>query len=246
VCTASWLRHEGALRLLFNRDELRTREPAMPPRLFETGGTRWAAPLDGRAGGTWLGISERGAVMALLNRSEGRRPAESESRGRLIPDLLPAADPERLVGSLAGRDLVRFAPFRLLALWHDREPGLVAGWDGHRLEIEEVDSRLGLLCSSGLGDDRATTARGAVWNEARRRHPFDLAAHRAFHRDHTPQPSAWSVCVHRDDARSVSLTEAELEAGRSRLVYHDAPPCETGERFEIELSAAGHPAPQPG
>jgi len=179
--------------------------------------------------------------MALLNRSEGRRPSETESRGRLIPELLPNADPELLVANLAGRDLSRFAPFRLLTLWHDRETGIVAGWDGRQLDLEEVDSRLGLLCSSGLGDERATAARSGVWDAACHRVPFDLEAHRAFHRDHAPQPSAWSVCVHRDDARSVSLTEVELEDGRVRLAYHDAPPCEAGERFELALVTAVRP-----
>jgi len=236
VCTASWLKRDGALRLLFNRDELRTREPALPPEVVESGGTRWLAPRDGRAGGTWIGVSERGVAMALLNRSEGSRPAQSESRGGLIPDLLPDAEPERLAAALAGRDLSRLAPFRLLTLWRERETGLVVGWDGRRLEVAETPSGLGLLCSSSLGDERATAARGAVWEAARgSTEPFDLAAHRAFHRDHSPAPSAWSVCMHRDDARSISFSEVELRADGVRLAYHDAPPCEPGERYELAL-----------
>jgi hypothetical protein len=240
VCTASWLSEAGTLRLLFNRDELRSREPALPPARFDGPFGRWIAPRDGRAGGTWIAASERGTVLAILNRSEGTRPAEATSRGLLIPELLPAADSAALAALLARRDLAAFAPFRLLALWRDLPRGAVAGWDGARIDFDEVEAAEGLLCSSSLGDERVTGTRGAVW-AARRAAAARWTAerHRDFHRDHTPGPSAWSVCMHRDDAQSVSLTAVELTRDEIRLAYHDAPPCQPGTWHEARLPAAG-------
>jgi len=240
VCTASWLTLDATLRLGFNRDELRTREPARPPELFEGAAGRWIAPRDGRAGGTWIAASERGAVLALLNRSEGAPPPAATSRGLLIPELLAAAGPEELVAALARRDLAAYAPFRLLGLWRGVATGVVAGWDGVALAADAVDAAAGLLCSSSLGDARVAATRGAVWSRQRAAGgPRDAAAHDAFHRDHTPEPSAWSVCMHRDDARSVSFTAVELGPAAVRLVYHDAPPCLPGARHEASLPLAG-------
>jgi len=243
VCTASWLRRESALHLFFNRDELRSREPAWPPRASESNGVRWIAPADGRAGGAWIAATEHGLALALLNRSEGSRPAAAVSRGTLIPRLAGTVDPDQLVGRLASSPLDELAPFRLLALWRERSHGVVAAWDGRRLDIGEVDSTLGLLCSSGLGDERATAARGATWRRFRDAiSPWDPAAHREFHRDHSPAPSAWSVCVHRPEARSVSFTEIELGPEEALLSYHGAPPCQPGELHRARLDQ--RPAPE--
>jgi hypothetical protein len=239
VCTASWLRRDGALRLLFNRDELRSREAALPPAILAGAGGRWIAPRDGRAGGTWIAAGERGVVLALLNRSAGLRPESAASRGLLIPELLPAANPEELVARLAQRDLAAFAPFRLLALWRDLPLGVVAGWDGAGLDAAGLDTDAGLLCSSSLGDERVTATRGAVWQSQRLAAPdWDGERHGDFHRDHTPEPSAWSVCMHRDDAQSVSLTAVEIGRREIRLTYHDAPPCQPGADHELRLPAA--------
>jgi hypothetical protein len=241
VCTASWLTQGGTLRLGFNRDELRSREPALPPEVRDGAGGRWIAPRDGRAGGTWIAASERGAVLALLNRSEGAPPPGAASRGLLIPELLGATDAAELVAALGRRDLAPFAPFRLLALWHGRDAGVVAGWNGVALDAEPLDAGAGLLCSSSLGDARVTATRGAVWARFRAE-PFGERTQRDFHRDHSPQPSAWSVCVHRDDAQSVSFTAVEIGGGAVRFAYHDAPPCQPGAEFEASLPLGAAPA----
>jgi hypothetical protein len=236
VCTASWLRRDGALRLLFNRDELRSREPALPPAVRGEAGSRWIAPRDGRAGGTWIAAGERGVALALLNRSEGVRPEGAASRGLLIPALLPAESPEALLERLARHDLRAFAAFRLLALWRDLPHGVVAGWNGTALDRAALDAEAGLLCSSSLGDERVTLSRGTVWKRMRGGAcDWNAERHATFHRDHSPEPSAWSVCMHRDDARSVSLTEIELGRDAVHLVYHDAPPCEAGASYALSL-----------
>jgi len=230
VCTASWLKSRDSLHFFFNRDELRTREPASPPAVRGDGDVRWLSPVDGRAHGTWIGATERGLVLALLNRSEGVRPVEAESRGLLIPGLIAASDAESLVRQMTARDLGRFAPFRLLALWRTFEDGVVFSWNGDRIEIDQLDADLGLLCSSGLGDARATESRNAVWTRMRDTGAvWTLESHRHFHRDHTPEPSAWSVCVHRPEAATVSFTEVELAPDGIEMRYHAGPPCEHAE-----------------
>lgn len=238
MCTASWLRRDGSLHLFFNRDELRSREAASPPAEHRRGEVTWIAPADGRAGGTWIAAADGGLALALLNRSDGTTPEERVSRGLLIPELVDAADAGELERRLAAQPLDRLAPFRLLALWREQERGAVVAWDGAgRLDRESVDAGLGLLCSSGLGDARATASRSATWEAFRaERSPWRLDDHRDFHRDHSPERSAWSVCVHRPEAKSVSFTEIELAGDRVRLAYRDGSPCEEGPVAERRLA----------
>ena len=243
VCTASWLKRGQTLHFFFNRDELRTREGALPPSAHARDGLGWIAPADGRAHGTWSAADAQGLVVALLNRSDGNRPAETTSRGLLIPSLVGAANGEALVRGLARARLASFAPFRLVALWRHLEDGVLAGWDGARLDLEQLSGDAGLVCSSGLGDERAAAARGEVWRRLRAELvEVTPELHRRFHRDHSPAPSAWSVCVHRPEAVTVSFSELELSEERVVMRYSPGSPCEAAEPLVAELAAVTPPA----
>lgn len=80
-------RPDAPLVLLANRDEAFDR-PFDPPAW--RGGV--LAPRDRRAGGTWLGVTLGGLVVALTNRPEAVPTAGTRSRGRLVDDALAHAD----------------------------------------------------------------------------------------------------------------------------------------------------------
>jgi len=244
VCTATWLRRPERLHLFFNRDEEHRREPASPPRVAREGEVAFVAPADGRSGGTWIVATERGLALALLNRSEGRRPAGvARSRGELPPALAAAADPGDLDARLRRLDLRSYPPFTLLALWLEPADGSITRWDGERLATRPAATPTGILCSSGLGDEPAERARTAVWRARRERRgdAWGPEDHRAFHRSHEPAPHAFSVCMHRDDAATVSMVEIELGGGRARLRYRPGAPCQGGEAVEATLPLESAP-----
>src|SRR5437773_2668688 len=68
-----------------NRDESASRA-ADPPSVIE-GAPVIVAPRDRKAGGTWIGASGTGLVVALSNR-RGRASATARSRGQLVLDAL--------------------------------------------------------------------------------------------------------------------------------------------------------------
>src|SRR5207247_1210242 len=68
-----------------NRDESASRA-ADPPSVVE-GTPVIVAPRDRKAGGTWIGASGTGLVVALSNR-RGRASATARSRGQLVLDAL--------------------------------------------------------------------------------------------------------------------------------------------------------------
>src|SRR5881409_2709673 len=68
-----------------NRDESSMR-PADPPAVLD-GTPMIVAPRDRKAGGTWLGASGAGLVVALSNR-RGRTSLIARSRGQLVLEAL--------------------------------------------------------------------------------------------------------------------------------------------------------------
>jgi hypothetical protein len=242
MCTASWLRSDGRFHLLFNRDEARHREGGLAPRVHDSEGVRFVAPVDGRAGGSWIAVSERGLALALLNLSDGVRPDAAGSRGRLIPRLAAAVDRNDLLSRLLREPLRDLPPFRIAAFWPHAGIARVSAWNGVGLSHLDLPLDLGLLCSSGLGDERAREERGEVWDRSRQGpEPWTLDRQRRFHRSHEPRASAWSVCMHRDDAETVSYTEVEISSGEVALRYVDGPPCADRSASELRLRLRAAP-----
>ena len=108
MCTLTWLRSGEGYELFFNRDEARTRLPALPPRVQRRDGVEFLSPLDADAGGTWLGVNAYGLTVGLLNgRADAPAPAAPRSRGLLVLDLLDAARSADVERRLQAADLSR-------------------------------------------------------------------------------------------------------------------------------------------
>lgn len=117
LCTliAIHRRIEGApLVVAANRDEYHER-PATGPALrgFGIGDVACPiiAPLDVRAGGTWLGLNAFGVFAAVTNlRCEGPDPAR-RSRGMVVVDALRAPSAERAADALKALPTATYNPF---------------------------------------------------------------------------------------------------------------------------------------
>lgn len=73
-----------------NREEAYAR-PGEPPRVLD-GACRAVAGVDPQAGGTWLGVNDRGVLVAVTNRPKSKVPDRPRSRGLLARDLLGCPD----------------------------------------------------------------------------------------------------------------------------------------------------------
>jgi hypothetical protein len=242
MCTASWLNAGERFHFLFNRDERRTRAVGLPPRRLSADGVAYLAPLDPDSGGTWFAATERGLLLALLNRSVDGQPAAAgrRSRGSLIPVLASAGSLAEVAERLAAQELAECAPFRLFADLPG-ETALGAVWDGQRLATQPITTASGLLCSSSRGDHEVTRVRSELWTaRAPQRETAGLEELRRFHRSHQPSRSAASVCMHRDDAATVSHLEVLRTPGEVEVAYFAGSPCSAGEpeRSTLPLTAA--------
>jgi uncharacterized protein with NRDE domain len=120
------------LVLAANRDELRTR-PSRGPHCWP-GEPAILAGRDEVAGGTWLGVNDRGLLAAITNRRDGPLDPSRPSRGNLCLDVLRQPSPEAaralVVDLLAAR---AYNPFNLLCA--SPTSGWVATWRGELVPL---------------------------------------------------------------------------------------------------------------
>lgn len=237
MCTLSFRLEPDGFELFFSRDERRTRAPARLPAVHEVGATRALAPLDPEGGGTWLSVNAHGVALALLNDYGAPAPrGGAESRGQLVSALWGAREPRELELRLRARTLSPFRPFEL-AVFAPGEPVARFAWDGRELAVER--GARGPLASSAAAHTEARAARRARFAEscAASGEPSSQALER-FHREHAPARGALSVCMHRADAVTASLTRVRVSRARVAMAYAPGSPCRARFRAELELPRA--------
>ena len=254
MCTVTFLPlDDGGYLLGTNRDESPSRGEARAPDVRVTAGRRVLAPLDPDAGGTWIAADDLGRSLCILN-GDGpplaSPPEDPLSRGVLVLRLMetPAIDSvEGRLRATVGTGRLAVKPFKLLVA----EPGVEGRsaqahlllWDGHAIERVEAHGPR-MLVSSTFETDAVTRHRRddfLAWRErhAEARGPQLVGALTAWHASHRaerPAGDAYSVCMHRDDARSVSFTLVRVGSESVSMGYRAGSPCVDGPMVDARLA----------
>lgn len=234
MCTASWAPGPDGYTLCFNRDERRTRAPALDPAERESGGVRFLAPLDGDFGGTWIAASAHGLSFGLLNRYQASavpEPEQPRSRGLLIPELISATDLMSLTARLERLDTGRYRPFTLIAV----APGhaaVLAAWDGRAIRLQRQTAPGLLLTSSAVDEPEVALARQQTFAALPE---ITRAALETAHRSHLPERGPRSVCMHRPDAQTRSYTRIVVTPSHMALYHTNGAPCERAAPLSLLL-----------
>ncbi len=213
-----------------NRDELATR-PAEPPA-FLNGEPVIVAPQDRQAGGTWIGASGNGLLLALSN-GRGKNSTKARSRGLLLLDALkspsiPALD--ILLQRATQEQEYNF--FHILAatrreLRFFRYDGQVSMTRGHE--------GLNVLTNEGgniAGDAKAETVQNLLAKAPTRKIEDAVRTLQAALRTHASGGGV-SLCNHAMGGGTVSSTVLALsiaDPGENVLLYADGAPCQTPYR----------------
>lgn len=224
MCTVTIIPSDAGFRFVINRDELRTRPPALRPAVVELpSGERAAWPTDALAGGTWIAAGTSGLVVGVLNGNPRPMPpmphsSELTSRGMIVPALVECEGARDAVDRLESFSLERFAPFRVVAA--DRSYVVDAFWDRQRLHVTRRPLSPVCFVSSGLGDERVLP-RVELWRSLIDAAGPTPATQDAFHLHRWPDRPELSVMMCRADARTVSVTRVEVGSPGVSMSYTD-------------------------
>lgn len=234
MCTVTWQILEDGYEVFCNRDELKTRKPALPPCFAECNGVRYLAPVDPEGGGSWLGVNEFGLALCLVNHypcNEGisSLPGDHEkgyrSRGLLLTGLLDCASPATVLKRLWHKALDQYRPFLLLAFeLHGRFR--MAEWNGLDLHVRQLKQADLPVTSSSFATNAVISLRKENFAQLAQRHvsrPHEMLV--KFHHSHLPARGAYSVCMHRSDAETVSFAHMHVTNTNAELRYYPAAPC---------------------
>jgi Transport and Golgi organisation 2 len=227
MCTLSLVTKATGFLLAMNRDEQRTRTTALPPAVHRCGDLSARYPSE-PGGGTWIGLNEAGLCVALINwySRPQYRGTPAFSRGTIIPRLLACSSLEEMERTLRALPSERLNPFRLFAIGRSSQE--VREYQSQESGMERVDHpwTTGHWFSSGHDEAAATTTRSAVCRQASEESDAGtLPWLERLHASHDPERGADSVCMHRDDAVTVSMTLVEVSGDTATMRYHDGPPC---------------------
>jgi hypothetical protein len=213
--------------LAMNRDEQVSRPPALSPRSHQTGLHKSLYPSE-PSGGTWVGINDAGLGLALINwySKPQRDRALCVSRGIVIPHLLAADDLADIGAFFSDLPLTQINPFRLIAVSLAGRAVREWRWDGTVLQCRRQGWQRRHWFSSGFDEALVNRKRAALVRAAAAAAPAQTPGWlRKLHHSHQPERGAFSVCMHRGEAQTVSTTEILASRRQAEMRYTAGSPC---------------------
>jgi hypothetical protein len=228
MCTVTFMARKAGFVLGMNRDEKLSRSEAHAPKVFCEGGRRTLYPFE-NGGGTWVAVNDARTAFALINwySVEAPEPGDVVSRGEVVRAVSRAAAHRDVRAILGAFPLKRTRPFRLLGFFDQERRVVEWRWDTESLR-ERLHAWLpNIWISSGFDEHGAQALRGKTFARAlRQRSVGSVEWLRRLHRSHGPKCGPYSVCMHREDAATVSYTEISVNGEDVSMRYWGAAPCQ--------------------
>jgi hypothetical protein len=240
MCTVTLIARRNGYALGMNRDEKLTRVTAVPPARHRLGNCDVLFPSEPN-GGTWIGLNDAGATLALINwySVAARVAGQSVSRGEAVKLALPYDSSTLIDAALPELPLTRVNPFRLIGVFPGYKAIVEWRWNLDRLERFDHSWQTNTWISSGFDEPGAQQTRGKIFGEALQQSPTGSADWlRRLHRSHAPERGPYSHCMHRDNAATVSYTEVVVSRTTATMRYTSGAPCCTGRASICRLELA--------
>ena len=227
MCTVTLIARRNGYALGMNRDEKLTRAAELPPRLTHLNGRVILAPSE-PGGGTWIGVNDTGATLALINcySITSRVAGQPVSRGEIVKLALPSDSPALVDATLKELPLARVNPFRLIGVFPACKAVVEWRWNLQHLKRRDHHWRTSTWISSGFDEPGAQQTRSKTFGKALRQTSAGSTDWlRRLHRSHGPGCGPYSTCMHRADAATVSYTEVTVSHQMATLRYAPGAPC---------------------
>jgi len=227
MCTVSFVPKSQGFYLAMNRDEKLDRFAAVAPKIVALGSRRAVFPCE-PTGGTWISANDAGVCLALINWHRiDREPGHDViSRGQVVRQLVGKSTANEIANGVMKLPLPNLRPFRLIAILPSEKALTEWRWNLESLAMRNHEWQRQHWFSSGFDEERAERVRERVCAAARDRE--SLAGLRRLHRSHRPKRGPFSICMHRDEAATVSYTEVAVSRRRATMRYKAGPCCSNG------------------
>jgi len=224
MCTVTFIpQQQGGFVLTQNRDETPLRKGVLFPSSHIAEHSELLFPKDGEAGGTWLSISTKGRVAALLNgafENHKRTPPYRKSRGLVVLESFDFNTPQEFA---AHYDFENIEPFTLILIESQPELELwELRWDGTQTHLKQCNALQEQIWSSSPLYNAAMRAERESWFETWKNkapHTADSILH--FHHTAGNGDPETDVKMVRPYVQTVSITQITQQEGNLCMQYHD-------------------------
>ena len=235
MCTMTWFPKEGGYELFFNRDEQLSRRTAELPSIQHKGGIEYISPTDSDAGGTWIAVNQYGITVCLLNHYQFEQIEtykEWISRGEIVRSFALTENLAAAESSFDELDLNDYHAFRMFIIDRNGHNRLFV-WDVHsaRIEFNVTTPK----SSSSVDSKNVKAKRKKLFRDLKLMESKNTQQFIDYHSSHLPCQSKDSVCMHRDDAKTVSLSHVSVDEHGVHFAYADGSPCEVDLAAPISI-----------
>lgn len=233
MCTMTWFVKEDGYELFFNRDERISRRRAELPSIQRSEGIQYLSPTDTDAGGTWIAANQYGVTVCLLNHYQFEQLEAYKawiSRGEMVREFATTVDLEHAVERFNALNLEDYRAFRMFIIARNGD-NLLCVWDGHSARVESNVTTP--KSSSSVDAKHVKSLRKQLFSDMNLIESKSIGDYIQYHTSHMPSRSKESVCMHRDDANTVSLSHVSVSNKSVSFRYADGSPCEAELSSEL-------------
>jgi len=223
MCTVTYLPlSETDFILTSNRDVPFAREKALTPKTYIEDGVKMTYPKDGKAGGTWLGLSDIKRLICLLNGGfeyHTSRNSYRMSRGIILKALLKSED---ILTALDKLDLTNIEQFTLAIV--DWQKGLQLYefvWNGAEKHLKKLAQEPHIWSSSTLYDPSVKKLRQEWFKKWYTSNSFTSQNILDFHHTAGVGDCNIDVMMNRGAGGTVSITSVKKNKNTIEINYED-------------------------
>lgn len=208
MCTVTiFAKGKNDFVLTSNRDEAPNRV-SLSPDFYLVNNTKMLFPKDEKAGGTWIGISDKSRLICLLNGGftlHERKESYRLSRGVVVTDLLAS---EEIVSAIENYNLQDIEPFTLvIADWNTDLQFFELVWDGTKKHFTKLPKEAKVWSSSTLYSKEMREERKQWFEGFKTENELSSAKALQFHKNTNTDNTEYGVVMNRGFVKTTSVTQ---------------------------------------
>jgi len=222
MCTITLVPHPDSINgfiLTSNRDEAVSRKTS-PPAQSVYKGKKLFFPTDEKAGGTWIGVSEKLRCICLINGAEKphtRKPDYRKSRGVVVKDFLAA---KRLKDLFKNYNLENIEPFTMIVVdWHNGLAFYEFVWDEKERRLTELEMKEHIWSSSPLYSDQMKASRVKWFKGLKESKGFSSESLLNFHHHGGEGSDEFDLVIDRGFLKTQSITQVHNSTKELKFWY---------------------------